>query len=139
SQALVNELLYTLPSEGFRSKEIALRIRRNAMHGIELARLPSAIAKARQGLKRTAQKDVHLIVSSIGQVYKRLLRILREGDFPDGTSTLRLLTDEDFLHECAVRFEHLNPVVHAVAYIQQAIDRKSHAVHRIAELLIDRG
>ena len=42
---------------------------------------------------------------------------------------------ERFLHEGAVRLEDLNPIVHAIADIQQPIDRQVGAVYRVPELL----
>ena len=63
---------------------------------------------------------------------------LRESDVPHRSVAQRPFLDDLLLHECAVLFEHLDAVVHAVAHVEQAIVRQLRAVHGIAELLIER-
>ena len=41
---------------------------------------------------------------------------------------------DELAHELATLAEHLDPIVHAVAHVDQTILRQAHAVHRIAEL-----
>src|SRR6266576_65871 len=63
---------------------------------------------------------------------------------PDGTFIKeqiiekRTLGDDLLFDEGAVRLEYLDAVVHTVAHVEQAIVRELGAVHRIAELLVDR-
>ena len=78
---------------------------------------------------------MHAIVLAIGEVQIFLLRVLRERDIPHGTGSARVLVDERLFHERAVRLEHLNAIVDAVAYVEQPIDRELRAVNRVAELL----
>ena len=47
----------------------------------------------------------------------------------------RVLGDECLLDVCAVRLEHLDAIVGAIADVQQAVVRERDAVHRSAELL----
>src|SRR5260221_5363809 len=47
SQTFVNEFLQALPAVGFGRVDVALRIRSNAMHGVELTWLPASVAETR--------------------------------------------------------------------------------------------
>ena len=60
---------------------------------------------------------------------------MRERDVPRRSRAERLLVEERLLDERAVRLEHLDAIVDAIADVQQPIDREIGAVHRIAELL----
>src|SRR5437870_13684080 len=62
SDALIDELLHALAAACFGGKDVAFRVGGNAMHGIKLTRLPSAIAKARQRFERIALADIHAVV-----------------------------------------------------------------------------
>src|SRR5882762_4879416 len=137
SQALVNKFLQALPAISFGRVDVALRIRGDAMHGVELPRLPSAVAETRQDLESVAQQDVHLLVRPIGEIDVLLRRVLRKSDIPNGTITQRPFFDDLLFDEGAVRLEYLDAIVHTVADVEQAIVRELRAVHRIAELLID--
>src|SRR5436853_4244151 len=81
---LVDESLQAFPFVGLRRVEIALRVNRDAVHAVELARLPSAVAERRQLLQRLAIDDLHLLVHAVGHEDVFLLRVLREGDVPHG-------------------------------------------------------
>src|SRR6266851_312312 len=137
SQALVHEFLQALPAVGFGRVDVAFRIRRDAVHGVELTRLPSAVAETRQNLKSVAQQDVHLLVGPVREIDVLLLRIFRKSNVPNGPVTQRPFFDDLFLDEGTVRLEYLDAVVHTVAHVEQTIVGELGAVHRIAELLID--
>ena len=114
---------------------LPLRIGGDAVHAEELARLSAAVAEARQDLEGVTLDDVHLLVHPIGQVEVGLLRVTRERDVPGRSRPQGLLRDEDFPHKGAVRAEHLNSVVRAVADVEEAVVRQFGAMDRIAELL----
>ena len=97
----------------------------DAVHGVELARLAAAFAEAGHDFERIALDDVDPVVHAVGQIHILLLRILGEGDVPHRAVAQRILRDEGFLDERAVRLEDLNAVVHAVADIQQADRRRA--------------
>src|SRR5258706_13986457 len=61
-KALVDELLHSLASPRLRSVEIASRISDDAMHGIELSGLASAVTNRRQRLECVSLDDVDLFV-----------------------------------------------------------------------------
>ena len=61
--------------------------------------------------------------------------VLGEHDVPDRSRAARVLGVERLLHELAVRLEDLQPVVGAVAHVDEPVVRALDAVHRVAELL----
>src|SRR6266576_5683789 len=83
SQAFVHELLQTLSTVGFSRVDVALRIRGDAVHGVELTGLPPAVAKTRQRLKCVAQQNVNLFVSPVRQIDVLLSWVLRKSDVPN--------------------------------------------------------
>src|SRR5690349_11318778 len=139
SQTFVHESLHALSAIGFGGVDVALGIRGDTVDRVELAGLAAAVAEAGQDFHRLAQHDVNLLVGSVRQVDVLLLRILGERDVPRRPVAERVLGDEYFLDELAVRSEYLNAIVHAVADVQHAVARKLDAVHRVAELLRDRS
>src|SRR5882672_7816667 len=138
SQAFVHEFLQALSTIGFGRVDVALRIRGDAVHGVELSGLSSAVAETRQDLESVAQKDVNFLVSTIRQIDIFLPWVLREGNVPNGPITQRSFFDDLLLDEGAVRLEYLDAIVHTIADVEQTVVRKLGAVHRIAELLVDR-
>src|SRR6185503_20640563 len=80
AEPFVDELLETLSFVGFGRVEIAFRIHGDAVDGVELSRLSSAITKAGELFERVAAQDADLHVVAIGQVEIGLGRILRERD-----------------------------------------------------------
>src|SRR5581483_2688308 len=60
AQAAIHELLHALAAIRLGREDVTLRIRGDAMNGIELSRLAAAIAEAGQLFERVAQQDVHL-------------------------------------------------------------------------------
>src|SRR5947209_7700824 len=110
-QALVEELLNALAAICLGSENVALGIGGDAVHGVELARLPAPIAEAGQDLHGFASDDIHLLVGAIGKVDVLLLRVLGECDIPYRPIAQRVLRDENFLHESAVWFEDLDTIV----------------------------
>src|SRR6266550_3260326 len=138
SQAFVHEFLQALSTISFRRVDVALGIRGDTVHSVELTGLPSAVAETRQDLKSVAQQDVNFLVSTIRQIDVLLFRIFREGNVPNGPIPQRPFFDDLLLDEGAVRLEYLDAIVHTVADVEQAIVRELGAVHRVAELLVDR-
>ena len=60
ADALVVELLHALALVRLDRVEVALRVGRDAVHGVELTGLPAAVAEARQLVERLAVEDVDL-------------------------------------------------------------------------------
>src|SRR5438093_4963458 len=121
-EAPVRELLHALAAIRLGCVDVALRIGGDAVHAVELARLPPAFAKAREELERVAQDYVDLLVLAVGEIQVLLLRIAGEGDVPRGSGSQRLLVVEPLFDEGAIGLEDLNPIVDAVADVQQPID-----------------
>src|SRR6202163_4937336 len=82
-QALVNKLLDALPVIGLGGEYVALRIRGDAVYGVEFTRLPPAVAEAGHHFQRFAIDDPDLLVGAVRQEDIFLLRIFRKRDIPD--------------------------------------------------------
>src|SRR5687767_11399835 len=82
TNTLEHELLDALPLVGLRRVEVALRIRRDAVDGEELAGLTAAAAERGEHVERLPVEDVDLHVGAIGDVQEALLRVARERDVP---------------------------------------------------------
>src|SRR5439155_6379591 len=134
-EALVHKLLQPLTAIRFGRVEVALRVGRDAVDGVELSRLAAAVAKRRQLGERFAIEDMDLFVRAIRQVEILLLRILRERNVPRRSVALRVLRDEHFLLELAVLREYLDAIVRTIADVDETVLRRLGAVHRVAELL----
>src|SRR5687768_5281572 len=65
ADALVHEFLQALPFPGFRRVDVALRIGGDAVHAVELPRLPAAGAEAGEQLQRVALQDVDAVVDPV--------------------------------------------------------------------------
>ena len=92
--ALVHELLHALAAIGLGREDVALGVGGDAVHGIEFAGLPSAVAEAGQNLQRLAVDNVDLLVRAVGQIDVLLLRVLGERDVPDRAVAQGVLFDE---------------------------------------------
>src|SRR5438270_244834 len=77
SHAFVEELLDTLAAIRLGREDVAFRVRRDAVHRVELARLASAVSERGQNLERIPLENVHLHVRAVGHVEVFLLRVLR--------------------------------------------------------------
>src|ERR1051325_2045763 len=91
--AFVDEFLEAFPFPGFRRVDVALRVRGDAVHAVELARLPPAVAERRQLLQRLPIDDADDVVHAIGHVDVLLFRIFRERDIPHGPGALGVLRE----------------------------------------------
>ena len=78
---------------------------------------------------------MHAIILAVGQIEVLLLRIPRERNVPSRAGTKCPFVYKPFLNERSIGLEHLDAIISAVAYIEQAIDGKFGAVNRVAELL----
>ena len=105
------------------------------MHGVELAGLASSVAEAGEDFQRSAKHDVHLLVGAVSKINVFLLWIFGERDIPDRAVTQCSLRDEYLFHKSSIFLEDLNPVVHAIADVEQAVVREFGAMHGISELL----
>src|SRR6185503_2182960 len=132
---LVEEPLQTFSFPGLRRVDVPLRIGRDAVHAVELAGLPPAVAEAGQLLQRLPIDDADDVVHAVGHVDVLLLRVLRERDVPYRARALRVLREEAFLHELALGREHLQAIADAVADVDEPIDGDIRAVHGVVELL----
>src|SRR5262245_13638278 len=132
---LVDELLHPFSLVGLGRVDVALRVGRDAVDREELSRLTAAVSEARENLERLAVHHVDLLVLAVGDVDVLLLRVLREGDVPDGAVSQGLFGDEGLLHERSILLEDLEPVVRPVADVHEPVVRGIRAVDRIAELL----
>src|SRR6266481_2267650 len=79
-QSFIEELLDSLPTIGLGCKDVALRIGGDAMHRVELTRLPAAVTEGSENFERIALQDVDLHIRPVGDIKILLLRILRERD-----------------------------------------------------------
>ncbi len=100
----------------------------------ELARLPPRTAEAGEDVLRCALDDAHLAVHPVGHVDEPLLAVGREHQVVDRAGASRALLEDVLGDEAAVLAENLQPVVGAVADVDQAFRGKPDAVHRIREL-----
>ena len=83
-------------------------------------------------LQRFAIHDIHFFVAAIRHVEELLLRVGRERDVERGAFGARgFPLDVVFLDEGAVQPEHLDAIVHAVAYIHQAVVRNANTVDQV--------
>src|SRR5437588_2653010 len=85
------ELLDPLSLVRLRRIQVAFRVGGDAVHGVELAGLPSAIAEARQLGHRRAIEHMDFLVGAIGEEEVLLLWIFREGDVPRRAVAERVL------------------------------------------------
>src|SRR5215467_4394357 len=132
--ALVYELLNSFSLVRLGRVDVALGVRRDAVHGEPLAGLASAVAELGDDVQRLPVHHVDALVLAVGEEDVLLLRILREGDVPHRSVALRRGLDDLLLHELAALLEDLDAVVHAVADVEESIDRRLGAVHGIAKL-----
>src|SRR5262249_55482646 len=93
ADALVGELLDPLALVGLGREDVALRVRRDRVHGEPHARLTTAVAELRDRLERLPIHHVDALVLAVGEIDVLLRRILRERDVPHRAVALRLWLD----------------------------------------------
>src|SRR5581483_9156520 len=103
---LVEEALQATPVVGLGGVDVPLRVGRDAVDRVELARHLAALAEAREDFERLAIEDPHLLVVAVREVDELLLRIVGEGDVPRRTVAERALAHPGFLDELAFGREH---------------------------------
>src|SRR5204862_1025330 len=91
SQSFVEESLETFSFIRLGGVEVPLRIDGDAVHAVELSRLPSAVAERRQFFERLAIDDLHLLVHTVGHEDVLLLGVFRERDVPHRPGVQRVL------------------------------------------------
>src|ERR1041384_2891678 len=84
-ETFIHELLQASAFVGFGGVDVPFRIRSDAVHAIELTGLASTIGEARQDFKRVALDDVHLLVTTVGEIDILLLWVFRESNVPHRT------------------------------------------------------
>ena len=84
---------------------------------------------------RGAVDDAHLAVHAVDHVDEFLLRVGREHEVVDRAGAARVLLEDVLGDERAVLPENLQPVVGAVADVDEAVLGDADAMHRVAELL----
>src|SRR5258705_9821922 len=128
------ELLHTSSEPDFGGVQISLTINGHVVHPLELARHATGAAEARALRAVGAVQHIDASVGAIGHVQEFLRCVVREHHVPDGAVGERQRLDAELLDELARRLEHLDAVVDSVANVDLAVVRKTHAMHRIAEL-----
>src|SRR5262245_16249729 len=74
-ETLVGELLHALAAVRLRRVDVPFRVGRHAVDAVELARLPPAVAEAREQLERVAQDHVDFVVLAVGEIQVLLLSV----------------------------------------------------------------
>src|SRR5436190_5133002 len=121
AQPSVRELLNPFAFVGLGDEEVALRIDGEIVGAVEL---PGPVAGATEGaddFQRLSAQNVHLLIGSVDDDEKRLLRIDREPDVPHRSAAERLLRDEHFLNEGAVLPKDLQAIVRTIADVYEPI------------------
>src|SRR6266702_1028112 len=132
--ALVYVFLHPLTAIGFGGVDVALGVRHNTVHGIELTGRPSAANEPVKRLRDLAVEDMDVLVGAVRDVQELLLRIAGGGDHPHQSVALGVGLDDILLEIRAIGLENLDAVVGAVADIDQPVIGRLGAMHRIAEL-----
>src|SRR5262249_34511191 len=118
-KAFVHESLHTPAVERLAGVKVAFRVDCDAVHTVELTGLPSPSAEARQHLERLTIENPDLHVAAVCEEDVFLLRVPRERNLPHRSLVQRLGHDELLFDELALRREHLNPIVHAIADVDK--------------------
>src|SRR5437016_11572306 len=63
-----HELLHALTAIGLGRVDVALRVGRDAVHAVELARLPAPLAEAREELERIAEDHMDPVVLAVSEI-----------------------------------------------------------------------
>src|SRR5436305_14062992 len=108
------------------------------MNPMELSGIAAVMPETSDHAAILALQDPDFIVLAIGIQEIGLLGVGPDRKVPDRTVAERVLLIEPLLDEGAVLLEHLDPVLGAIADINQAVIGELHAMHGIAELLLRR-
>ena len=107
----------------------------NVVERGELADLPPGPAETRERLLRGVVDDAHLAVHAVNHVDEFLLLVGREHEIVDRAGAARALLVDVLGDEAAILAEDLQPVIGAIADIDQPVLVDADAVDGIAELL----
>src|SRR5262249_40560956 len=99
AHALVVELLHALAFERLAGVEVALRIDRETMWRVELARDAAAVAEAGDRLEVHPIQHPDLLIHPVSDVEISLPRIARKRDVPDRAGAERCRREGLFFHE----------------------------------------
>jgi hypothetical protein len=91
AQPSVRELLHPLAFVRLGDEEVALRIDREIVGAVELARPSGRAAEGADNLQRLPAQDVDLLIGSVDDDEKRLFRIDGEPDVPHRSAAERVL------------------------------------------------
>lgn len=67
-KALVKESLHAVPFVGLGGVDIPFRVARDHVHAVELAGLPTTVAKGRQLFERVTAQDVNELVFAVADI-----------------------------------------------------------------------
>src|SRR5690606_26334699 len=115
---------------------VTARVRGDAVHRLELTRIPAAGADGGDLRHRRAVDDADAGVLAVRDIQVCLGRVRREGDLPDRAVAESGRREERLADERPVRIEDLDAVVLTIADIDQAVVRRLRAVNRVPELLL---
>jgi hypothetical protein len=133
AHAFVEIAHVTLPFVHLTQIDIALRIRGrgDAVQVKERAGLMAAVSPDRvDDLQCLAVENAQPHIGAVHGIEKHLLFVGRKREAVNAALRIeRVALDEGFLHERSVELEHLQPVIGAVGYIDQAVVGNGDAVH----------
>src|SRR4030088_1730782 len=129
------ELLDTLSGIDLGGINVAFRVDRYGVNPVKLSSITAAPPEAADNRAILALQDPDLVVLAIGAQQIGLLRIGPDRDIPHRAVAERVLLEEPLLHKGAVLLEHLDPIVDAVADVNQAVIGDLHAMHGVCDLL----
>ena len=134
----VAEFLQPHSCVNFSGIDVALGIHGEAVHRGEVSGESAAAAGLCQHFARAPQERPDVLVLAVGVEEVRLLSVGGQSCVVRGAVAEGVAVSEEFADESPVLLEHLNPVVQAVADVDEAIARHCHTVNRRAELLSER-
>src|SRR5262249_29774854 len=113
----------------------AARIELADMNPVEFASAAAGAAAGADDGAIVAADDVEYVVGAVDHDEVVLLPVARrERDAPGRAGAARLRVEHELPHESAVLAEYLDPIVGAVADIDEAVFAEGDAVHRVGEL-----
>ena len=133
-ESLEHEPLRARARRDLAGVEVALRIDRQVMQALEVARFLAALAKLIEDLQALPVEHGDVRVAVVGDIEELLLRV--GGERQSGRRLRRRpgSIDERLRHELPVRREDLHSPVRTVGHVDKPVVRDLDGVHRPAEL-----